>query len=403
MAYAFRRQGAVFVEEQNLFPSGLSLNTGYGSIVEASEGHAFVYGGFDDTPGLPNQAALFLFHRTPAGWVEDDRIELDGAAEFDGYGQSIAVSGNLLAWGNALADIGAGANQGRVTLFELVDGAWSRQSTLLASDGIPGDWFGWSVAFSGERLAVGAPGNDGAVYVLHRDGETWVEEPVVSPPLTPDAALGLSIELAGSFLVGGADSYDTDENAEGAVFVFRWTGAAWEPTSMLTASDTEQKDLLGWCVGMTGPMILAGAPNHQIAGPPITHGIPYAFDTLPPGWSFRGGSVGGDAGRPVLTGEGELDGGDSVTLALEECASSAPVVIVIGLSALHLHFKGGVLVPQPDLLLGGLVTSAEGTLDLSATWPTLPSGTSIYIQDWIVDASAPAGLAASNGVRAQVP
>lgn len=393
MAYAFRLQGDEFVEEQNLFPSGVSVNNYYGSMVEASEGRAFVYGSFDDTPGLDDQAALFVFHRTPAGWVEDERIVLEGPNPFDGWGQSFAVSGNLLAWGNAVAD--------NVEIFEFADGAWSPQATLLSTVGAA--WFGWSVALSGERLAVGAAADEGRVFVYHRDGESWVEEPVVSPPLTPSAALGMQVDLAGSFLVAAADSYDVVENAEGAVFMFRWDGAAWVPTNMLTASDSEQTDLVGYALGMSGPMVVAGAPNHWVDGPPITKGVAYSFDTLAPGWSFRGGSVAGDGGYPVLTGAGELDGGDSVTLALEQCAPGAPVVMLIGLSAVHVPFKGGVLVPQPDLLIGGLVTSPQGTLDLSATWPTLPSGTSLYFQDWIVDASAPAGLAASNAVRALVP
>ena len=403
MAYAFRFQGGRFVEEQNLFPSGVSVSLSYGALVAVSDDRAFVYGGFDDSPGLHDQAALFVFHRTEMGWVEDERIELDGSVDFDGYGKSVVVSGNRLVFGDALADVGSSVDQGSVTIYEFADGAWSRQATLVADDGFPGQRFGWAVSQSGERIAVGAFGQDGGVYVFHRESEEWVEEPVVSPPLPPAAGLGASVEIAGSFLAAGADSYDVAGNAEGAAFLFRWNGAAWEPTNMLTASDKANGDLLGWEVALLGPMVVACAPNHHVAGPPLTQGVPYVFDTLPPGWLFRGGGVAGSAGWPVLTGAGELDGGDVVTLALEQCAPAAPVAIVIGLSALQLPFKGGVLVPQPDLLVGGLVTNAAGTLVLSAIWPTLPGGTILYFQEWIVDASAPAGLAASNGLRARVP
>ncbi len=60
--------------------------------------------------------------------------------------------------------------------------AWVEEPKLLASDDLPYDEFGHSVAISGDVAIVGArlhdhqgPGS-GAAYVYRFDGTSWVEE-----------------------------------------------------------------------------------------------------------------------------------------------------------------------------------------------------------------------------------
>jgi hypothetical protein len=65
--------------------------------------------------------------------------------------------------------------------------------------------------------------------------------------------------------------------------------------------------------------------------------------------------------------------------------------------------EGGVMVPAVDVLVTGLLTGPTGALSLSTTWPAaLPVGFDLLMQVWIADASAPAGWAASNGLRGVV-
>jgi hypothetical protein len=89
-----------------------------------------------------------------------------------------------------------------------------------------------------------------------------------------------------------------------------------------------------------------------------------------------------------------------------QLAGAAPVagtVLVIGLAPAFAPFKGGVLVPQPDVLVG-LVTDGTGGVLLQADWPAgVASGLQLWLQAWVADASASYGLAASNGVTAGAP
>jgi hypothetical protein len=107
---------------------------------------------------------------------------------------------------------------------------------------------------------------------------------------------------------------------------------------------------------------------------------------------------------PSLQGSGTLVGGQPVTLTLTGSKALAPVILIVGVSQLGLPFKGGVLIPSPDILIFGLSTNAHGTVSLSSTWPFgLPSGFMFLTQYWITDSAGPAGFAASNGLSGTTP
>ena len=126
--------------------------------------------------------------------------------------------------------------------------------------------------------------------------------------------------------------------------------------------------------------------------------------TLPPTWSKLGGGVAGATGTPDLAGTGSMAAGSLVSLSLSGAKPGAQTTLLVGLSALNAPFKGGVLVPNPDLIISGLLTDGAGALLLSSTWPAgLPSGFSTWYQHWISDAAAPKGLAASNGLKGTTP
>ncbi len=144
------------------------------------------------------------------GWRRTYRVTLRRAAEIaqyaygkasnsgvdDYFGISVALSGDTLAVGAAYEDSaaqGVGGNQddnaasnsGAVYVFRRSGSAWLQEAYLKASNSGEGDYFGYSVALSGDTLAVGAAYEDsaaqgvggnqddnsasysGAVYIFH--------------------------------------------------------------------------------------------------------------------------------------------------------------------------------------------------------------------------------------------
>ena len=106
----------------------------------------------------------------------------DGAAD-DWFGYSVAISGDTAVVGAPWHDVGGNADQGSAYVFVRNGGTWSLQAQLFASNGGADDWFGISVAISGDTIVVGANQDDvganvnqGSAYVFARSGSTWNEQ-----------------------------------------------------------------------------------------------------------------------------------------------------------------------------------------------------------------------------------
>lgn len=117
-----------------------------------------------------------------------------------------------------------------------------------------------------------------------------------------------------------------------------------------------------------------------------------------------GGGLEGINGVPNLFGTGTLAPSSPMTLHLQLAKPLSTTTLIIGLSALNAPFKGGVLVPNPAVVIYNLPVSNLGALNLSGTWPAnIPSNTSFWFQHWIVDAVGAAGFSASNGLKGTTP
>ncbi len=121
-------------------------------------------------------------------------------------------------------------------------------------------------------------------------------------------------------------------------------------------------------------------------------------------WIELGHALAGSQGSPKLSPAGSLAPSTSVSLSLTHGAAAAPVALVIGASGMFAPLYGGVLVPSPDIVFGGLVTDATGSILLSGTWPTgVPAGVELYFQEWMIDGAGIFGFSSSNAVKAVTP
>ncbi len=121
-------------------------------------------------------------------------------------------------------------------------------------------------------------------------------------------------------------------------------------------------------------------------------------------WESVGEGIAGTSGVPKLFGEGTLCADETVTLTLIRGKPNGSATLVIGFGLLQIPFKGGTLVPSPDILMAGLPLDPNGKMVLSAPWSTgVPTGFTVSFQVWIPDAVAVQGLAASNGLSGTAP
>jgi hypothetical protein len=120
-------------------------------------------------------------------------------------------------------------------------------------------------------------------------------------------------------------------------------------------------------------------------------------------WQDLGQGLAGSVGTPELEGTGTLGPSTPVALTVSGALPAASTGLVVGFGLANVPFKGGMLVPDLDVLIGFFSTNGSGGLVLAGTWPALPSGTTLYYQAWIADAGGPLGFSATNGLSGTVP
>ncbi len=144
------------------------------------------------------------------------------------------------------------------------------------------DWFGISVAVSGDTVVVGAPGEDsnaigvngnrannsasasGAAYVFVRSSATWTQQAYLKASNTGEShRFGRSVAVSGDTVVVGAHREDGIALNSGAAYVFVRSGSTWTQQAYLKASNTGAGDEFGFSVAVSGDTVVVGAPNED--------------------------------------------------------------------------------------------------------------------------------------------
>jgi hypothetical protein len=240
----------------------------------------------------------------------------------------------------------------------------------------PDDLFGTSLGALPDRDGNGAP--ELAVGAVWDDDGSSLAGAVWILALSPD---------------GSVDSWQKISDSEGGfgggLTAHEFFGGG------LAAIDTDGDGQASLAVG-------AGNDDDFILVP--EPGSVWMLSLNPALWRDHGQGLGGATGEPRLVGTGALAANSPARLSLAGAAPLAPATFVVGLSQLSAPFKGGTMFPFPQSIGSLVLTDGVGALVLNATWPAgVPSGSTFFSQAWVIDATGPFGLTASNGVSGRAP
>ncbi len=138
---------------------------------------------------------------------------VDPTAEFgDYFGYSVAVSGNYSIAGAPFDDVGGNNNQGSASIFQFNGTGWVLMQKLIDATGSANDQFGISVSISGNYAIVGAwqdaigPNtNQGSVSIYQFNGASWVLMQKITDAVGgPDKSFGCSVSISGNRAIVGA-------------------------------------------------------------------------------------------------------------------------------------------------------------------------------------------------------
>jgi hypothetical protein len=256
--------GSTFTFDQKLTaPDGAVLDI-FGDSVALSDNIALV-GAAGDTDNGPFSGSAYLFD-VISGHLLQKLTAPDGEA-FDGFGVSVALSGNTALVG-ALGDTDKGDARGSAYLFDVTTGRLLHK--LTAPDGAADDRFGSSVALSGNTALVGASfGNgkepdSGSAYLFEVTTGRLLHK-LTAPDGGVGDNFGDSVTLNGNTALVGALGDDDNDSGSGSAYLFEVTTGRL--LQQLTAPDGEAYDRFGRSVALNGNTALVGASGDDDKAP----------------------------------------------------------------------------------------------------------------------------------------
>jgi hypothetical protein len=290
-AYVYTRNGTSWSQQAYLKASNTGSSDNFGYAVSIS-GETVAVGahqedsiatgvnGNEADNSVSSSGAVYVFVRSVTSWSQQAYLKSSNPGIGHYFGNSVSVSGSTLVAGaygeksNATGVNGNGADNsanfsGAAYVFVRTGGIWSQQAYLKASNTGATDYFGWSVAISGNMLAVGALNEDsstsglnstpndgsedaGAAYVFVRSGTTWSQQAYLKASNTGSYDnFGYSIAVSADTVVVGSRYEDSSANGangdqgsnmatdSGASYVFTGLGPVIVPPEIAIQAGTD--------------------------------------------------------------------------------------------------------------------------------------------------------------------
>ena len=172
--------------------------------------------------------SALVFYRDqggPGAWGQVAELTRTGDPADDNYGSSVAVDGNTAIVGASMANVGGHMNQGLAYVFSRDEGgpdAWGQAALLVATDGAAFDGFADTVSVSGEKALVGTfYAEPDAAYLFGRDeGGIGAWGQIAKLTASDAVSFGESVSICGQTAVIGAPYSTAGGIALGAAYVF---------------------------------------------------------------------------------------------------------------------------------------------------------------------------------------
>lgn len=286
-ARVFARTGSSWTEEATLVSPDATPGDQLGTSVSISaDGSRALVGAHTDVTGAGTGAgSAHVFMRSATTWAHEAMLEAPDAGAGDYFGFSVALSadGSRALVGAYAHDTTGGANAGAAYVFSRSGTSWTNEAALLAPDGSAADQFGWSVAIStdGSRALVSGYMDDtgvgygtGSAHVFLQAGGSWTHEAMlVASDAKGGDYFGYSVALSGdgSRALIGVYGDDTPRGADlGSARVFERTSGGWsEETTFYATNAPTTGESFGYAVALAadGTRALFGVPyDHWLFG-----------------------------------------------------------------------------------------------------------------------------------------
>ena len=227
-AYVFIRNGTVWTQQTKLNASDGASGDDFARSVSLSGNTAVIGAPFDTVDMKGSQGSAYVFTRTGTVWTERRKLTANDGAADDRFGRAVAVSNDTVVVGAVYDTIGANTRQGSAYVFTRQGTNWAFIQKISASDGAADDRFGNSVAISDNNIVVGSEydatttnSDQGSAYVFTYIGIWHQQQKLTAGDGAKQDYFGHSVAISGDLVAVGASGDDIGENSsQGSAYVF---------------------------------------------------------------------------------------------------------------------------------------------------------------------------------------
>lgn len=346
-------------------------NDQFGGAVSLSGNRALV-GAQNDALGGSGSGAAYLFDVTTGALTRTLANPGPTPNIVDNFGHSVALSGDR-ALVSAIGDDRGASNAGAAYLFDANTGGLLQ--TFLNPTPQSGDNFGFDVALFGNRALISSINDDtaalnaGAAYLFDTTTglllHTFLNPtPELNNTFGNNDNFGFSVALSGTRIAIGAPNESINGFHNGAVYLYDLATFNLLATLVIPTPNSDTEEFLGNDVALSENYVLSGAPFRNIGSTLAQKDLGAAFlfdalngnflqeidDAAPNSGDGFGFSVALDGGDAVVAATGDLVNGTrrgQVFTYATATATSVPepdglFLTAIGLIALGFARRGNV-------------------------------------------------------------
>ncbi|MEI8026018.1 MAG: hypothetical protein WCI18_06700 [Pseudomonadota bacterium] len=343
-SFLFTVTKAGWNQEAYLKASNAEINDAFGYSVGLSGGTAIVGARWEDsyqitiTNGTTSSAdnstvdagASYIYRRIGSTWAQQAFLKASNTKASDSYGIAVAISGDTAVVGN----MGDSSNQTTITngttsnfdisvsssgasyIYKRTGTTWAQEAYLKASNANASDYFGNSLALSGDTAVIGAydedssqttitsgqtlstdnsAGGAGAAYIYRRTGSLWAQEAYLKASNTDssDYFSSNALAISGDTIIVGAYLEDSNQTTisngttssmnnsagnSGASYIYKRTGSLWAQEAYIKASNANANDYFGYSAAISGDTAIIGAQGEASSQITITNGTTSSSD-----------------------------------------------------------------------------------------------------------------------------
>jgi hypothetical protein len=279
--YLFYNNAGVWSETQKLVSSDREFDDYFGSAISMS-GDVAIIGVYleDKNPmgldSLANSGSAYIFINNSGTWIQQQKLVASDRSAADYFGRAVSVDGDYAIIGAYAEDEDAsgGATQlesGSAYIFKNTSGTWSQVQKIVASDRAGADFFGYSVAISGNYAIIGAYNEDenesntatlenaGSAYIFENVVNVWTQvNKITNSDRNSGDQFGYSVSISGDYAIVGANLEDEDVfqlnnmHSAGSAYLYKNDAGNWIETQKIVPQDRQDNDLFGAAVAIRG-------------------------------------------------------------------------------------------------------------------------------------------------------